>query len=109
MFPQVVRHMEEGAEVLAGPLPICPEAGAVMEAAVESFREEVSCGRKDFILVNTVLYVLAVWYHDRIWLSISKKASEKYQRPVWLPDCNVYEKPGYMDICASLCGKNLVL
>lgn len=44
-----------------------------MEAAVESFREEVSCGRKDFILVNTVLYVLAVWYHDWIWLSISKR------------------------------------
>ena len=64
MFPEVVGHMEEGAEVLAGPLPIRPEAGAVMEAAVESFREEVSCGRKDFILVNTVLYVLAVWYHD---------------------------------------------
>ena len=73
MFPEVVGHMEEGAEVLAGPLPIRPEAGAVMEAAVESFREEVSCGRKDFILVNTVLYVLAVWYHDRIWLSISKR------------------------------------
>lgn len=73
MFPEVVGHMEEGAEVLAGPLPIRPEAGAVMEAAVESFREEVSCGRKDFILVNTVLYVLAVWYHDWIWLSISKR------------------------------------
>ena len=54
MFPEVVGHMEEGAEVLAAPLPIRPEAGAVMEAAVESFSEEVSCGRKDFILVNTV-------------------------------------------------------